>query len=758
MSHSLSCPPLCALEGFTLGQITEDDAAALERHLAQCECCLKTLHTLKGDDMLTQLVQGQAAAARPPSDPLIDGLIHRLKVLCPGTPAPVFRTPWAQTGEAASASTDTDFLAPPEAPGEIGRLASYRILKVLGSGGMGIVFHAEDVHLGRPVALKALRPALAASAAARQRFLREARSAAALADDHIIKIYHVGEDRGIPFLAMELLEGETLENRLRREGKLPASEVIRIGREVAAGLAAAHAQDLIHRDVTPANILLERATGKVKLVDFGLARAADDTAGLTGPGVLAGTPAYMSPEQARGLPIDCRCDLFSLGSVLYALCAGRPPFPAESALAVLRQVESDTPPPVRAVNPEIPDWLAALIGRLHEKEPADRIQSAAEVVNLLGKGGSAKESRRPPRLRQGRRWLVAAAVVLGFGTALGLSEGLGVTRLTHFLAKQNAVGDDGARPEVAMSEGNVANEAAPPGTAEERAARVYPTALLTFEERGIGVKEFGSKITDLLFTKLAAKEEILLVDRNDLKKVLQEQELSLSGVVKPGETTKIGQLTGAKLLVTGAVFQADKNIHIVAKVIGTETSRVVAVAVEGKTNDELAPLVDKLAEQLSDQIARGGDKLVAKPVQDTDRLAVLNRSLKKGKRPIVLVAVAERHVGQARFDPAAQTELIRFCKGTGFDVIDSEQGSKAKADVLITGEAFSEFAIRHGNLVSVKARLEVKASDRKTDKVLAVDRQTVVVVDLAEQVAGKTALERAAAAVAERLLPQLVKD
>lgn len=291
--------------------------------------------------------------------------------------------------------------------------------------------------------------------------------------------------------------------------------------------------------------------------------------------------------------------------------------------------------------------------------------------------------------------------------------------------------------------------------AEEKAV-IYPTAVLTFEERGSGVKDYGAKVGDILFARLSAKADLYLVDRDDLKKTLQELELNLSGAVKSGEATRIGQLTGAKILVTGSVLQVDKRLYVVAKVIGTETSRVLGSSVDGKASDELGPLVEKLADKVAETIAKDADKLVAKPVAKTDRLAALKQKL-KGQRPVVRVKIAERHVGRATIDPAAQTEISLFCKETGFELIDPDEGVAAKADVLITGEGFSEFAARHGNLVTVKARVELKVVDRKTDKVLAVDRQTAVVVDLTEQLAGKAALQEAAALLAERVLPKLVK-
>ncbi len=287
---------------------------------------------------------------------------------------------------------------------------------------------------------------------------------------------------------------------------------------------------------------------------------------------------------------------------------------------------------------------------------------------------------------------------------------------------------------------------------------VYPAALFAFEERGAGARDTGQKVADLLFAKLVVNDKLHLVDREDLKKTLGEAELNLSGVIKPAEATKVGQLTGAKILITGSVIHVDKKLYLVAKIIGTETGRVLGASADGKATDELDVLVAKLAEKVIDTIAKQSELLVASVVVRGDRIAALNKELKKGHRPVVMIKVTERHVGEATIDPAAQTELKLYCKETGFEVIDAEEGRKSKADIMITGEGISTFAARHGNLVTVKARLEVKAVDRVTDKVVAVDRQTAVVVDLTDALAGKAALQEAAALIAERMLPKLIRD
>ncbi len=328
---------------------------ALEQHLEECESCRNQLDQLVGkDDWLSSVRQYLG----PDSEGQEEG--------------------------SQELSLSLDFLAPSEWPDSLGRLGNYEIKGVLGRGGMGIVLKAFDPALHRNVAIKVLSASLATSAAARRRFLREARAAAAVVHEHVVAVYAVVESSGLPFLVMEYVPGRSLQERLDRQGPLSLPEILRIGMQTASGLAAAHAQGLVHRDVKPANILLEDGIERVRLTDFGLARAAADAA-LTRSGIIAGTPYYMSPEQARGESADSRSDLFSLGSTLYAACAGHPPFRAESPLAVLKRVCEDNPRPLREQNPEIPAWLETIISRLLAKDPAWRFQSAEEVADVFSR-------------------------------------------------------------------------------------------------------------------------------------------------------------------------------------------------------------------------------------------------------------------------------------------------------------------------------------------------------------------------------------
>jgi WD40 repeat protein len=313
-----------------------------------------------------------------------------------------------------------DFLAPPQDCGELGRLGPFRVLGLLGKGGMGLVFRAEDPRLVRPVALKVLKPGLAASDSARRRFLREAQIAAAIEDDNIVAVYHVDEDRGIPFLAMPLLKGETLADRLDRGFPLPVRELVRIGREIAQGLAAAHERGLIHRDVKPGNIWLEANTGRVKLLDFGLARSMDRESRMTAIGAVVGTPNYMAPEQAKGEDADARSDLFSLGAVLYYAGTGTLPLRATTSTSAHGAVEVDRSQLQVDLNPVFPPSLAELVMKLLATNRADRPQSARAVALALGKIErlSPDSEYRPQAKVRRSPWRYASVAAAGIALAL----------------------------------------------------------------------------------------------------------------------------------------------------------------------------------------------------------------------------------------------------------------------------------------------------------------------------------------------------
>ena len=321
-----------------------------------------------------------AFSADTPAEPLkptdlIDG--GSANVAAPASSA------MTQPEHSRAGDDDLSFLDPATTAGSLGRLGHYEIQEVIGKGGFGIVLKGFDSRLHRVVAIKVLSPAYAANGSARKRFIREARAAAAVKNEHVVGIYDVQEDANPPYLVMECIDGISLQEKIDRHGPPGVIAILRIGMQIAEGLAAAHKQGKIHRDIKPANILLENGVERVKITDFGLARAVDD-ASVTQSGTIAGTPMYMSPEQAEGLSIDHRSDLFSLGTVLYAMCTGHPPFRASGTHAVLKRVIDASPRPIREINNEIPEWLCDIVARLHAKKPEGRFASATELAVLLG--------------------------------------------------------------------------------------------------------------------------------------------------------------------------------------------------------------------------------------------------------------------------------------------------------------------------------------------------------------------------------------
>ena len=362
-------------------------------------------------------------------------------------------------------------LGPPSHPEMLGRLGRYEIERKIGSGGMGIVFKAFDTELNRPVAIKVLAPYLARNGAARQRFGRESRAAAAVVHEHVVAIHNVESDGETPFIVMQYVSGESLQARVQRLGPLSVEEILRIGVQTAAGLAAAHEQGIVHRDVKPENILLENSVDRVLLTDFGLARTVDD-ASLTHTGVVAGTPSYMSPEQANGETIDHRTDLFSFGSVLYFVATGHPPFRAERAMGVLHRICTSPHRPVWQVNAKIPQELSLLIDRLLEKNPAKRIGAANAVREALTRILAKVQSGRPAFGLRLNTWLYRHQRIV-MSTAFGVFAIALVSAIALLTSSKRSV------PGVSASVGKQLDDALTANHVNEPDAMSLATALDT---------------------------------------------------------------------------------------------------------------------------------------------------------------------------------------------------------------------------------------------------------------------------------------
>lgn len=360
-----------SLQSLLAGALQDDLSSDALTHIEQCDRCRNELSRLAAAPEDWEAVQSMLSD-RVHHKELFENKLYPFATSNQDIESSSF---WSETYARS-------ILDEPRYPEMLGRIGRYDIERLIGSGGMGIVFKGFDTELNRPVAIKVLAPSIAYHGGARQRFSREAKAAAAVVHEHVVPIYNVESSGELPYLVMHYAQGDSLQNRIDKKGSLELKEILRISQQIASGLAAAHAQGLVHRDVKPANVLLENGIERALISDFGLAQAADD-ASVSCSGFLAGTPQYMSPEQARGEKVNHLSDLFSLGSIMYTMCTGRTPFRGESTLEVLQQVQSTEPKSILEINPDVPVWLVTLIERLMMKQSAARYQSATEVAQLL---------------------------------------------------------------------------------------------------------------------------------------------------------------------------------------------------------------------------------------------------------------------------------------------------------------------------------------------------------------------------------------
>jgi serine/threonine protein kinase len=425
MLASHDCPEAAELKDLLLGRVSDDRAGLLETHVGECPDCQSKVDGLIANLPWIGTLRDAPAAPSSDQEAGLEDMIARLDDMA----AQVSSLLWtdSKAGDAARLQDERPRFESPETAEEVGRLGSYRLLRLLGAGGMGLVYLAEDTILRRPVALKLLRPYLARLPHARNGFLSEARAMAAVKHDSIVTVFQIGETptvtgESIPFLAMESLEGESLADWLRREGPLPGAWAARLGQQAAEGLAMAHARGVVHRDIKPGNLWLEAPRGwaesangprpplaavaRLKILDFGLAQPAGN-AGLEGRQVFGGTPAYMPPEQGRGERLGPAADLFSLGVVLYELVSGRLPFSHTRRFLNYRP-----PAPLWELVPDIPHAFADLVHRLLAIEPAARPTSAEDVAAELAALAPQTDAPAPPRRSRSRPLLVASILAL----------------------------------------------------------------------------------------------------------------------------------------------------------------------------------------------------------------------------------------------------------------------------------------------------------------------------------------------------------
>ena len=383
-------PDPCPTEALSLlmrDELEQSEQESITAHLDSCEDCRQRLeHTITSEDVLSEaqefLRNDTAIELLSPASTLAHLPPQRNGTLSSGLhnnengPEPGLSSHWV-----------LGLLNPPTEPGFLGRIDDLHVSRVIGQGGMGVVLQAWDPELQRFLAVKLLSPMLSHSGAARQRFLREAQSTAAIVHPNIVPIFTVSAEQELPHIVMPYIGGGSLQHLIDETGPIPLQRTLALGLQVAEGLAAAHQQGIIHRDIKPANLMLDEGGFRVMLTDFGLARALDEAgatgATLTGTGAVAGTPQYMSPEQARGELVDHRTDLYSLGAVLYALATGRVPINATSTLEILRKIGKEKSTPIAEINEAYPLWFQSIVDQLMHPAKEKRIQSAQEASLLL---------------------------------------------------------------------------------------------------------------------------------------------------------------------------------------------------------------------------------------------------------------------------------------------------------------------------------------------------------------------------------------
>ncbi|OYP31042.1 serine/threonine-protein kinase [Rhodopirellula sp. MGV] len=420
MNEHLICPDN-RIDSFLGDQMTDPELLAFEKHLETCAVCRAKLDESSAvipfwDDAKEFL--SDTEITDPQTIDLQSADRHS------GVREPVV----PRVGQGREV---VGLLDPTDHPDMLGRFAGYEVSGIIGRGGMGIVMKARDMSLDRLVAIKILDPSYSSLSASRKRFAREAKSAAAVVHENVIGIYGVDQWNGVPYLVMPYIKGESLQQRIDRHAPLPLEEMLEIAVQIARGLAAAHGQGVIHRDIKPSNILLLNGVSRVLITDFGLARTVDD-ASLTRSGILAGTPQYMSPEQAMSEAVDRRTDLFSLGGVMYAMACGYPPFRSESPYGVLKKIIDQPHRSLLQQRPDLPNWYVATIDRLLAKQPGQRFASAAQTAALLEDGlahlrqpASVKhpriELKRGRKFVLQRRQIAAIAICIAILTAFAAS-------------------------------------------------------------------------------------------------------------------------------------------------------------------------------------------------------------------------------------------------------------------------------------------------------------------------------------------------
>jgi eukaryotic-like serine/threonine-protein kinase len=466
----------------------------------------------------------------------------------------------------------------------------YEIVQLLGQGGMGAVYKAKDLELDRLVALKVIRPEMAANPEILRRFKQELILARQITHRNVIRIFDLGEADGIKFITMEYIEGQDLKSHVAEKNKLSVEESVRIVEQVCLALEAAHAEGVVHRDLKPQNIMMDKQ-GKAAVMDFGIARSVE-SGGMTQTGMLMGTPDYMSPEQVMGQHVDARSDLFTLGVIFYELLTASAPYRADTTQAAMYKRLQDVPRPAAEVDPNVPRLLSDIVTKCLQIDPALRYQSAREILqDLEAWRGGAKGSiaipiapRRPvvsaplsflDWFKDSRKWLVPAlAAVIALGAFLVIKKpGF------HSAAKPSA---------PAMS-----------------------LAILPFRNASgdASLDWLGASLANMLSTDVGESARLRTVSQDRLLQVLSDLRITPNAPIDPATLRQLAEFSKADTLVTGQYARFGSQIRIDATVQDLKRDTTVPITIEGVDEKDIPRAVDRLAESIRQKLALPGNVL-----------------------------------------------------------------------------------------------------------------------------------------------------